>query len=135
MRQYITLILTTLLLNTAQAETSDELKKDYADFRKNYLTMISSSPAKADFVKYFNDLESKLNKQFEAFLVKERRQLTPEGNQMALDLEMLEPLKILADSKLSTETCTQALHNNEMNSAADESAVKQIATLISKLCK
>ena len=135
MRQYITLILVTLLLNAAQAETSDELKKDYADFHKNYLTMISSSPAKADFVKYFNDLESKLNKQFEAFLVKERRQLTPEGNQMALDLEMLEPLKILADSKLSSESCTQALHNNELNSAADYSAAKQIATLINKLCK
>ncbi len=130
-----TLILVTLLLNTAKAETSDELKKDYADFRKNYLTMISSSPAKTDFVKYFNDLETKLNKQFEAFLVKERRQLTPEGNQMALDLEMLEPLKILANGQLSTDSCAQALHNNEMNSAADESAAGKIRTLINKLCK
>lgn len=135
MRQYITLILITLSLNTVQAETSDELKKDYTEFRKNYFTMISNSPAKNDFVKYFNDLEAKLNKQFEAFLIKERRQLTPEGNQMALDLEMLEPLKVLANGQLSTESCTQALHNNELNSAADESAAKQIAKLINKLCQ
>ncbi len=135
MRQYITLILTTLLLNTAQAETSDELKKDYADFRKNYLAMISNVPTKTDFIKNFSLLQSKLNKQFEAFQVKERRQLTPEGNQMALDLEMLEPLHILAEAKISPESCEFAFHNNELNSAADESAAAKIEKHISKLCK
>lgn len=132
MRQYITLIFTALLINTAQAQTSDELKKDYNDFRSNYLTLISSSPTKIEFTKYFNDLESKLNKQFEAFLVKERRRLTPEGNQMALDLEMLEPLKMLANGKLS---CDEALHNNELNSGADAIAAGKIKTLINKVCK
>lgn len=132
MYKQFTLIFTTLLITNAQAETSNHLKKDYSKFRKNYLSLISSSPTGANFIKYFNNLETELNLQYETFTVKEAKQLTPEGNQMALDIEMLQPIKMLLNGQLD---CDKAAHDNEMNTMADESAADKIKVLIGKLCK
>ena len=134
MYKQFTLILTAVLLSVtlSQAETSTDLKKDYTKFRRNYLSLISSSSAGTNFVKYFNDLETELNLQYEAFTVKELKLLTPEGNQMALDLEMLQPIKMLLNGQLD---CEKAIHTNEMNAIADESAAAKIKVLMNKLCK
>lgn len=132
MYKQFTLIFTTLLITNAQAETANDLKKDYLKFRKNYLSLISSSPTGANFIKYFNNLETELNLQYETFTVKEAKQLTPEGNQMALDIEMLQPIKMLLNGQLD---CDKAAHDNEMNTMADESAAAKIKILIGKLCK
>lgn len=134
MYKHFTLILTSILLTAtlAQAQTSNDLKNDYIKFRKNYLSLISSSPNGSNFVKYFNNLETELNLQYEAFTVKELKLLTPEGNQMAMDLEMLQPIKMLLNGQLD---CEKAIHNNEMNTIADESAAAKIKVLMAKLCK
>ena len=89
----------------------------------------------SDFIKNYSKLENKLNQLFEDYISKRERLLQPQAVQMSIDLEMLEPLKMLAESKLSPETCEAAYHDNDLNSMADVEAAKKIATLINTLCK
>ncbi len=137
MYKHITLILIAFLITPTlvYAEKAADPEKLYSDFNKNYQTLISGSPTKSDFIKNYSQLENKLNKLFEDYISKRERLLVPQAVQMSIDLEMLEPLKMLAESKLAPETCEEAYHNNDLNSMADVAAAKKIEILINKLCK
>lgn len=137
MYKHITLILIAFLITPTlvHAENAVDPQKFYSDFNKNYQTLISGNPTKSDFIKNYSKLENKLNQLFEDYISKRERLLQPLAVQMSIDLEMLEPLKILAESKLSPESCEEAYHSNDLNSMADVTTAKKIAILINKLCK
>ena len=61
--------------------------------------------------------------------------ITAEGNQMALDIEMLEPLKIIAEGNASKESCSNAEFINELNNQSDAKTYDKLKDQISKLCK
>ncbi len=132
-----TLILIALLIapTLVHAENTADPEKLYSDFNKNYQTLISGNPTKSDFIKNYSKLENKLNTLFEDYISKRERLLVPQAVQMSIDLEMLEPLKKIAENRLSAESCFQALHDNEINSAADVAAAAKIKALINNLCK
>lgn len=62
--------------------------------------------------------------------------LTEEGNQMAYDLEILEPIKELASGLMSKEDCDKARHEHALNFPVveddDSAAIKKS---IDKICR
>jgi len=54
---------------------------------------------------------------------------------MALDIEMLEPLKIIAEGNASKESCSNAVFMNELNNQSDAKTYDKLKVQISKLCK
>ncbi len=61
--------------------------------------------------------------------------LTNEGNQMAYDIEVLEPLKILASGLMTKEDCVKAKHEHSLNFPviADDDS-KAIDNILNKVC-
>lgn len=122
-------------LATTPTSLSPELRKDYDEFQMSYEDAISMAGDKAKFLKEFKNIEAGLLKKYQAFDLKEGQKITEEGNQMALDLEMLEPLKIIAEGNASKESCSNAEFMNELNNQSDEPTYDKLKTHISKLCK
>ena len=137
MYKQLTLILISLLIapTLVHADDTDNPQKLYLDFKKNYETLITGSPTKSDFIKNYNNLENKLNQLFEDYISKRERLLSRQAFQMSINLEMLKPLKKIADSQLSAESCNEALHDNEVNAPANPEAASKIKALINKICK
>lgn len=139
MRKQLGLIYTLFFAATAFASTptslSPELRKDYDEFQKSYEDAVTMSGDKAKFLKEFKNIEAGLQKKYQAFDKKEGKKLTAEGNQMALDIEMLEPLKIIAEGNASKESCSNANFINELNNQSDAKTYDKLKTQIDKLCK
>jgi len=114
---------------------SPELRKDYDEFQKSYEDAVMMSDDKAKFLKEFKSIETKLQKKYQAFDKKEGKAITNEGNQMALDIEMLEPLKIIAEGNASKESCSNAEFINELNNQSDAKTYDKLKVQITKLCK
>lgn len=129
------LLLSVSVLASTPTSLSPELKKDYDDFQKSYEDVVSMSDDKAKFLKEFKSIESSLQKKYKAFDKKEGQAITNEGNQMALDIEMLEPLKIIAEGNASKESCSNAEFTNELNNQSDVKTYEKVKTQIAKLCK
>ena len=139
MRKQLGLITTLLISASAFASTptslSPELKKDYDEFQRSYEDAVSVSGDKAKFLKEFKNIETGLQKKYKAFDKKEGQSITAEGNQMALDIEMLEPLKIIAEGNASKESCSNAEFINELNNQSDAKTYAKLKEQITKLCK
>lgn len=139
MRKQIGLISTLLISASTFAITptslSPELKKDYDEFQRSYEDAILMSGDKAKFLKEFKHIESNLQKKYKAFDKKEGQNISAEGNQMALDIEMLEPLKIIAEGNASKESCSNAEFINELNNQSDAKTYAKLKIQITKLCK
>lgn len=140
MYQQLGLLATTLLISISSfastpTSLSPELKKDYEEFQKSYEDAVTMSGDKAKFLKEFKNIETNLKKKYNAFDKKEGQAITNEGNQMALDIEMLEPLKIIAEGNASTESCSNAEFMNELNNQSDAKTYEKLKVQITKLCK
>lgn len=139
MRKQLGLITTLLISMSAFASTptslSPELKKDYDEFQRSYEDVVTMSGDKAKFLKEFKNIEAGLQKKYNAFDKKEGKKLTAEGNQMALDIEMLEPLKIIAEGNASKESCSNAEFINELNNQSDAKTYEKLKEQITKLCR
>ncbi|WP_409477344.1 hypothetical protein [Pseudobdellovibrio sp. HCB154] len=139
MRKQLGLITTLLISVSVFASTptslSPELKKDYDEFQRSYEDAVTMSGDKAKFLKEFKNIETGLQKKYKAFDKKEGQKLTAEGNQMALDIEMLEPLKIIAEGNASKESCSNAEFINELNNQSDAKAYEKLKEQITKLCR
>lgn len=122
-------------LASTPTSLSPELKKDYDEFQRSYEDAVTMSGDKAKFLKEFKNIESGLQKKYKAFDKKEGQTITAEGNQMALDIEMLEPLKIIAEGNASKESCSNAVFINELNNQSDAKAYETLKEQITKLCK
>lgn len=112
-----------------------DLQKQYADFEKNYAQTLNLTKNPKLFFKDFDTSHKTLKKKYSDFAVLEKSELSPEGNQMALDIEMLEPLEFLASSRISKDSCAEAEVLNEMNSTSDPSTFKKIKDSLKTLCK
>ncbi|AZZ36974.1 hypothetical protein CIK05_09275 [Bdellovibrio sp. qaytius] len=140
MYQQLGLITTALLISVSALATtptslSPELRKDYDEFQKSYEDIVTMSEDKAKFLKEFKTIENKLQKKYKTFDKKEGQALSNEGNQMALDIEMLEPLKIIAEGNASKESCSNAEFINELNNQSDAKTYEKLKIQIAKLCK
>lgn len=139
MRKQLGLITTLLISVSVFASTptslSPELKKDYDEFQRSYEDAVMMSGDKAKFLKEFKNIEAGLQKKYNAFDKKEGQKITAEGNQMALDIEMLEPLKIIAEGNASKESCSNAEFINELNNQSDAKTYEKLKEQITKLCR
>jgi len=81
-----------------------------------------------------NKIEKELQLQYKNFVKKEKKKLTSEGNQMALDLEVLEPLRILAEGTITEKKCSEADFANDLNNSDNEKSYNQIKEQISLIC-
>lgn len=122
-------------LATTPTSLSPDLKKDYDEFQRSYEDAIQMSGDKAKFLQEFKNIEAGLQKKYQSFDQKEGQNITNEGNQMALDIEMLEPLKIIAEGNASKESCSNAEFINELNNESDAQTYDKLKAQITKLCK
>lgn len=129
------IILFTLIFPTLTFALTIDLQKQYADFEKNYAKTLNLTKNPKLFFKDFDTSHKTLKKKYSDFAVLEKSELSPEGNQMALDIEMLEPLEFLASSRISKDSCAEAEALNEMNSTSDPQTFKKIKDSLKTLCK
>lgn len=126
---------TTLVFASTPSSLSPELKKDYEDFQKDYEAILSLPTDKVKFAQEFKRIETGLQKKYKDFDKKEGKLLSDEGNQMALDIETLVPLRIIAEGKASKESCSNAAFINELNNSSEKEVFEKLKSQIDKLCK
>jgi len=137
-----------LLPSFSSAALSPEMKTKYANFNAEYDKIFKLSDKKTEFAQSFFTSVTKLKKIYSEFETLEKTVLTSEGNQMALDMEMLEPLVVLSQSLSQAvsqtpasstttlkEACNEALALNDLSASSDEIVYKKIKTKIKNLCK
>jgi hypothetical protein len=130
LRTYVLIILTPLYVFAL----SPDLKNDYTKFKKKYSELLTKSTDQKAFLSSFAKDYKTLQTEFEKFSKDEKEEISKEGNQMALDIEMLEPLEFLASSKISNESCAEAELLNEMNSSSDVKTFQKVKESLRKLC-
>ncbi len=114
---------------------SPTLQNDYTKFKKKYSELIAKTSDQKSFLSSFTKDFKNLQNEFEEFSKNEKTEISKEGNQMALDLEMLEPLEFLATSAINKESCAEAELLNEMNSTSDAKTFQKVKESLKKLCK
>jgi len=132
MHQLILISIFSISLNSF-ASVSD-LNKDYNEFQNEYNKIFNIKNDKKEFSSEFNKIEKELQLQYKNFVKKEKKKLTSEGNQMALDLEVLEPLRILAEGTITEKKCSEADFANDLNNSDNEKSYNQIKEQISLIC-
>lgn len=115
--------------------STSAIKKLYDDFQKTYTQTLELSKDKILFAKDFDNKNKILKKKYDDLVKSEKPALSTEGNQMALDIEMLEPLEFLASSRINKESCSEADLLNEMNSTSDPETFQRIKKSLQNLCK
>jgi hypothetical protein len=124
-----------LFMSQISFSSTSDLKKQHADFQKAYAKTLDLSKDKILFAKNFDSNSKSLKKKYDVFSKSEKTEISSEGNQMALDIEMLEPLEFLASSRMDKESCSEADLLNEMNSTSDVKTYQKIKESIQTLCK
>ncbi len=133
MRQLIFILTALLTAPTFALEANDANRNAvYEDFQKTKDLFLSSTKTKKDFAKKFKKLDADLNAKFLKLKSLEKKQLSVEGNQLALDLELLQPLRNLATSAINKINCRNAETLNQMNLTDEE---KDQINLIEKVLK
>lgn len=133
MRQLICIFFGLLVYCTAYTKPS--VRETYEDFQKVKSNFFSTKLAKKDFSKTFKKLDSDLNAKFQELKSVEKAELTEEGNQLALDLELLQPLRDLASKKINKDECLKALSLNQLNSTEEEKTqIEAIEKIIKSVC-
>lgn len=138
----IVIAATTLVFFKSYAADSQtaKLAELYSEFKKVKTEMLETQYTKKNFKSQFSKSYAVLKQKYEELqktenLIK-KDLLSPEGNQMAFDLEVLAPLQSLADSNLDKKTCESVSDENERNSAPDVvESVNQVQKIIDQVCK
>ena len=111
------------------------VSETYEDFQKSKSNFFSSNPSRKDFSRKFKKLDSDLNAKFLELKSIEKTELTEEGNQLALDLELLQPLRDLSSRKVNKDACLKALSLNQLNSTEEEKKqIEAIEKIIKSIC-
>lgn len=133
MRQLICILCGFFLSYAANAAAS--MSTTYDDFQKIKSQFLSAKMTRNDFSKKFKKVDAELNAKYSKLKSFEKTELTVEGNQLALDLELLQPLRDLAKSKINKENCQEALSSNQRNLTAEEkNQTDAIEKLIKSVC-
>lgn len=134
MRQHVITLF--LLITGTSVFANTSLTPYYEDFQKTKAQFFNSKLTKKDFSKKFKELDVNLNATYGKLKIAEKEKLSTEGNQLALDLELLSPLRNLASTKMNKENCLQAKHLNSVNATTEEKEQHQlIEKVISIVCK
>ena len=129
-------VILSMLINSVSFGATPEVTSIFEDFQKSKSQFLSAPITKKDFVKRFKDLDTSLTSKYAQLKTIEKNELTVEGNQLALDLELLEPLRNLATAKITKDSCRQAKHLNAMNTTLEEKPqIDSIEKIITTLCK
>jgi hypothetical protein len=147
MRQFT--LITALLLTTSvfaankkakQEPKDNEITKIYEDFQKQKEELFKADINKKNIREQFDRTYKSLSTSYEQMKALETKnklafEFSKEGNQMAFDIETLEPIKELANGSMTEEDCSKARHEHELNFpiVKDEQS-KSIAKLIKKVC-
>lgn len=131
---YQLIFITTLIISLNIFASVPDLNKDYDEFQNEYNKIFNIKNDKKEFSTEFNKIEKELQLKYKNFVKKEKKKLTAEGNQMALDLEILEPLRILAEDTVTEKKCSEAEFANDLNNSDNEKSYKQIKDQISAIC-
>ncbi len=127
----------TLFTLTSLADKKSDLSNEYTNFRQLQTTFFSTPVNKQNFAAKVTKLLSMLNNSYDKVKVLETGGaeivLSIEGNQMAYDLEILEPLRDLAKAGINADSCKEVNHDNQMNKTKDAD-VQEVTTLLKKLC-
>lgn len=136
MRQLILICLAAAALSVSAMASPKEMEQLYTEFQKSRDLISSAAFTKKDFIKQFKKIDKELDHKYQSYKSFEKEELTSKGNQMAYDLELLEPLRLLANSKMTKDDCAQALHSNELNANEDdEKENKKIQGIILSVCR
>lgn len=109
----------------------DEYSKKKEEFFKADLNKKNAKEKLAEHIK-FTDSKYELIKKIEN--AGKETLLSEEGNQIAYDLELLAPVTILVNSKITATDCQATRHNNLLNST-DKKETDKIGQIIEKICK
>ena len=130
----LTFILSTVFFLHCYATGSDA-NSIYEDFQKSKTSFLSSKMTKKDFSKKFKNLDLDLNSKYLELKSLEKQELTVEGNQIALDLELLEPLRQLAHTQINKKNCLEAKNLNQLNfTEAEKTQINSIETVLKSIC-
>ena len=129
------IIISILLAPVFSIAATPAIKKQYDDFQKTYTQTLELSKDKVLFAKEFDKKNKSLKKKYDDLVKTEKSSLSNEGNQMALDIEMLEPLEFLASSRINKESCSEADFLNELNEKSDPETFQRIKKSLQTLCK
>ncbi len=123
--------------SVAMAAAGDlQLRKVYNDLQASKTAFFNSEIIKQDFSQKFKILDAEIRAKYSQIQILEGDGLSVEGNQTALDLELLEPLRMLARNQITKKSCSEAKHQNELNASPDEKdQIQTIENLITKLCQ
>lgn len=137
MRQSI--ILPVLFFGWVSFASQKEITQVYENFSQQKKELLKADLNKKNIKETVEKYSKNLSISYEEVKKLEAKSknvlLTPEGNQMAYEIEILEPIRDLASSKMTKEDCKKAKHEHELNFPVvkdDESAA--IENLINKVC-
>ena len=137
MRQLALISVAAAALSFSALASTQEMDQIYSAFQKTKSEFLNEKNlSKKEFKKRFDTFDSELSSKYKAFKLIEKEDLSTKGNQMAFDLEQLEPLRNLATSQISKEDCAQALHTNNLNANnEDKKEIEQISLILKSICK
>lgn len=135
-QHFLTTFFLVVAIPTTVLAATPNIDSMYTDFQSTQAKLFAAPVTKKDFSKRFKDVDAELKAKYEKIVASEKDELTIEGNQIAFELELLEPLRKLANSKFDKETCKQARHTNLMNTTLEDKAKNDlIEKTINSVCK
>ncbi len=133
MYQLVLIVSALFVLNCYAVES--ETSSIYEDFQKTKTSFLTSKLTKKDFSVKFKKLDLELNSKYLKLKSLEKKELTVEGNQLALDLELLEPLRNMAASQVNKTNCLKAKDLNQLNFTEEEKTqIKSIEKVLISIC-
>lgn len=118
---------------------SSKIKALYSSYLKDKSDFFKAEHSKQNIAKlvdkYLNDSRATLEKIKKIEQENKKIVLSEEGNQIALDVEVIEPIKLVANSSFSKDSCSEAKVLNELNHDEKDTQYKVISGIIEKICR
>lgn len=120
----------------AAEKTIDVIYNDYSRQKKEFLNgELNRQNIKIKLGSYLKNLNASLNEIQDIEKNNKKILLSPEGNQLALDLEVIGPVQILVQTKFLEEDCQLARHANALNSGDAGILNDSVKNIIEALCR
>lgn len=128
-----------VILFSALHSYSDEIENIYSEYEKVKNTFYSANINRNNASQALETYKTKTSSYLEKIELLEDKdkttKLSPEGNQLAYDLEIIEPLSILINGKFDKASCDKAYQLNESNTDLKNIIFKKIKSIIQNLCR
>ena len=136
MYQYI---LVGIFLSSYSQASANDIKKIYSVYKeariKFYTSDVNKKNIKSKVADYLKVLNTSLQEIQNIESKTKTPILSPEGNQIAYDQALFEPIHNLSKSKIDKKTCDEAEHLNKINAANDQKEYDMVNSILKKLCK